>query len=130
MQMHRLLVPLVAWLLSGAAVAADFDGTKPLLCASQQVVDLVSPDKVVSGLPGELGAPAFMRVDFEKKTVTGTNRSTAIRLLEKAGEHILLQGTELGLGWTLAVNEKDGTMTASMVDDAGAVVMFGACTPL
>ena len=131
--MHVLcrLAPMIAGLFLGAAaVAADFDGSKPLLCASQKVLDMVSPEKIVSGLPGDLGAPKFMRIDFAKKTVTGTNRATPIRLMEKGEKHILMQGTEMELGWTMAVNSVDGTMTASMVDDGGAIVMFGACTPL
>ncbi len=131
MHVYCRLAPLIAGLFLGtAAAAADFDGSKPLLCASQKVLDLVSPEKIVSGLPGELGAPQFMRVDFTKKTITGTNRATPIRLMEKGEQQILMQGTEMDLGWTMAVNSIDGSMTASMVDEGGAIVVFGACTPL
>jgi hypothetical protein len=131
MHVYCRLAPVIAGLFMGnGAIAADFDGSKPLLCASQRVLDLVSPEKIVSGLPGEMGAPKFMRIDFEKKTVTGMQRATPILFMDRNEKQILMQGTEMDLGWTMAVNGKDGSMTASMVDDGGAIVLFGACTPL
>ena len=117
-------------LLPFAALAADFDGSKNLLCASQQVMDVNGGREVVSGLPDELGAPSFMRINFKDKTITGDTRATPIRVLERNGERLLLQGVELGLGWTLALATSSGKMSGSLVDEDGAVVIFGSCTPL
>jgi len=114
---------------ASAVLAADFDGSRPLLCASQQVMDVTGPRDTVSGMPEELGAPSFMNVDFQKKTITGRQRATPIRIVERHEDRLLLQGTELGLGWTLAVNQQTGKMSGSLVDDEGAIVIFGACTP-
>lgn len=133
MQAYRRLLSLtslLAWLPAGVTAAADFDGSKSLLCATQQVMDITTPQDVITGLPGELGAPTFMQVDFQKKTITGAKRTTQIRVMEQGEQQILLQGTELGLGWTLAVNGQDGTLVGSLVDDGGAIVMFGACSAL
>jgi hypothetical protein len=129
MRMPHPLVLLPACVVAAGVAAADFDGSKPLICASQQVMDMASPKLITTGQPGDLGAPTFMRVDFEKKTITGPHRSTPIRLMDKDDKRIVLQGTELGLGWTLAVNAQDGMMIGSMVDADGVVVMFGECTP-
>jgi hypothetical protein len=44
-----------------------------------------------------LGAPAFLRVDFVKKTI-GPKRTTPIVSMDTSEEQILLQGKELGYG--------------------------------
>lgn len=125
----RWIVPMLACLPAAGFAASKIDGSKPLICALQQVMDVESPQRMTAGLPGEMGAPDFMWIDFDKKTVTGPQRTTPIRLLEKNERQIVMQGTELGLGWTLAVNGQDGDMTGSMVDADGTVVVFGSCMP-
>lgn len=119
----------IACLPVGAVLAADFDGSRPLLCASQQVMDITGPQTIKAGMPDELGAPSFMRIDFQKKAITGAKRTTPIRVIEREDERLLLQGTELGLGWTLAVSEQSGKFSGSLVDDDGAIVIFGSCMP-
>lgn len=130
--MHALrrLVPLIALIPAVASAEKGFDGSAPLICASHYVMDLTSPTSVVSGLPGEMGAPEFMRLDFQKKTITGAQKTTRILNMTKDNERILLQGTEEGMAWTLALSEADGAMIGSLVDEGGAVVIFGSCVPL
>jgi hypothetical protein len=128
MQTLHTLLPLLAGVFVASAGAAPFDGSKPLICATQHVMDVASPQQVTAGLPADMGAPAFMRVDFEKKTISGPRRTTAVRVVEKMDNQMVLQGIELGLGWTLAVDRNDGSMTGSMVDARGAIVLFGSCT--
>jgi hypothetical protein len=110
--------------------AADFDGSKPLICTTQYVTDLTGPDEFESGLPAEMGAPTFMRVDFQKKHIAGPKQTTNIQSMEASENQILLHGTELGLGWSLAIRGQDGKMTGSLVDAEGVIAMFGACMPL
>jgi hypothetical protein len=43
---------------------------------------------------------------------------------------LLLQGNELGYGWTVALNTGDGTMGATLVNRDGVFVLFGSCMPL
>ena len=125
----RRFVHAIVLLPAGLAIAADFDGSKPLLCASQQVADVTGPRSVATGMPEEMGAPSFMRIDFQKKTISGPKRITPIRTLDRDDERMLLQGTELGMGWTLAVAAQDGKMSGSLVDEGGAIVIFGSCMP-
>jgi hypothetical protein len=42
----------------------------------------------------------------------------------------LLQGTELGFAWTIALDQANGKMMVTLVDRDGAFVFFGSCTPL
>lgn len=126
----RRLICLAACLPLGAAIAADFDGSKPLICAPTEAVDLRAGEELVKARPTDIGAPSFLRVDIANKKITGPKRVTPIRSIEKNDKQILLQGTELGFGWTLALDQQAGTMTISFVDRAGAVVLSGTCTPL
>jgi hypothetical protein len=128
---HALLVAcLPACLSFCAALAQDFDGSKPLICAPQEAVNLVNGEDYVRGRPADLGVPAFMRVDIAKKTIAGPKRTTQIRYIEKGEKQLLLQGTEMDFAWTLALDQDAGTMVGTLVDRLGAVVLFGACTPL
>jgi hypothetical protein len=39
-------------------------------------------------------------------------------------------GTELGYGWTIAIDIQTGSMAGSFVAEDNVVELFGACTPL
>jgi len=45
-------------------------------------------------------------------------------------EQILLQGKELGYGWTFALDQEGGKFSATLVNRDGVFVLFGSCTPL
>ena len=121
---------LMACLPLGAAIAADFDGSKVLICAPVEAMDCAGGQACGRGRPADIGAPAFFRVDVEKKAISGPKRATQIRFMEKGANQLLLQGTELGYAWTFALNSDDGTMAVTFVDREGAAVLFGSCTPL
>ena len=117
-------------LLAVPALAADFDGSKSLICAPVSAMDCVRGDDCVTGLPEEVGAPAFMRLDFAKKSVVGPKRSSDMLLIEKTGNQTLLQGREGDFGWTIVLEAESGEMTVTLANRKGAFVLFGACTPL
>jgi len=50
--------------------------------------------------------------------------------MDKSDTQLLLQGTELGYGWTLALDQESGTMTVTLVNREEVFVLFGSCTPL
>ena len=106
----------------------DFDGTKPLLCASIEALDCDPGEDCVRGIPEVMGAPQFVRIDFAKKEITGPKRTTAIRMIEKDDDQIVLQGYEIGLGWTLAIDRATGNMRATFAGGTAAFIVFGACT--
>lgn len=122
---------LAATLLVAASLsqAADFDGSKPLICAPVEAMGCVAGLGCVTGTPDDIGAPNFMRIDFKKKAVVGPKRSSPILFMDKSENQVLLQGNELGFGWTLALDAQ-GKMTATLADGGGVFVMFGSCTPL
>lgn len=125
----RGLTGLTACLALGSASGADFDGSTPLICAPTEAVELFSGAAVVKTRPRDVGAPAFLRVDIANNKITSAKRVTPIKFIERGDRQILLQGTELGFGWTLALDQQRGDMTLSFVDRAGAVVLQGSCMP-
>ena len=113
-----------------AAAAVDFDGSRTLICAPLEARTCVSGQVCASSRPGEIGIPAFVRIDFDKQVIVGPYRTTPIRLMERGDRQLLLQGVELGMAWTIALDQESGEMSASIVDRKAGFVLFGACTPL
>ena len=116
--------------LASVAVAEDFDGSKPLICAPVEAYDCVPNDTCTSGTPQQIGLPSFLRINVKEKTVQGTTRTTAIKLIEQTDTQILMMGTELGMGWSMSLDRQSGNVAISMTSRDGSAVMFGSCTAL
>ena len=112
-----------------AVFGADFDGSKPLICATVDAHACDPGEVCLRGLPDSIGIPEFMRIDFAKKTIAGPKRTTQIRYMDKSADQVLLQGTELGYAWTVALDTADGSMTLTLVSRDDAFTAFGYCTP-
>lgn len=72
------------------------------------------------GRPADIGAPAFMRIDFVRKSIVGPKRTSPILFIEKGESQLLLQGTELDYAWTMALDQATGQLAATLVDREGA----------
>jgi hypothetical protein len=121
---------VVAVLLAAAGQsvnAEDFDGSKPMICATVEANACAADAACERGTPHSLGAPAFLRVNVAKKEVSGPQRTTPIKDIEKTDDQLLLMGTELGFGWTIAVERATGAMSSTMVNRDGAFALFGTC---
>ena len=126
----RYLVITLLSLLSMTTQAGDFDGSRLLICAPVTAMDCVRGDDCLTGLPEDIGAPAFMRLDFTGRAVIGPKVTSPILLMDKTSDQILLQGREIDFGWTIALDSKNGEMAVTLTDRNGAYVLFGSCTPL
>ncbi|MGF6754958.1 hypothetical protein P3T16_002352 [Paraburkholderia sp. GAS42] len=125
-----LMFAAVSCFLSTTLLAADFDGSKPLVCATIDAHDCDPGQICLRALPAELGAPQFLRIDFAKKTVVGPVRATPIRFMENGQGQIVMQGTELGYAWTIALDKATGSLAVTLVNREDTLVLFGACTPM
>lgn len=112
------------------AVAGDFDGSKPLICAPVTVFECIRGDECLAGMPEDIDAPAFMRFDFRKKQIVGPKRSSDILLQEQTPERLTLQGREGAYAWTIVIGAGNGEMTATLATRNSAIVMYGSCTPI
>jgi len=126
--MRSLLAACVAMLSLGAVDAAEYDGSKLLICANIEAADCEPGQPCAKARPEDLGAPAFIRIDIANKSIVGPRRTTPIVSMETSAQQILLQGTELGYAWSIALDTNNGKLTATLIDRDEAIVLFGACT--
>jgi hypothetical protein len=124
------IVTVLVLLMVGTVSAGDFDGSKLLICATVEAIDCAPGEECTKGRPDDIGAPQFLRIDFAQQVIVGPKRTTPIRFMDTSDDQILLQGMELGFGWTLALDQDSGMMTVTLVNREGGVVLFGSCTPL
>lgn len=112
-------------------VSADqlIDGKKALICASVESAVCWRGEKCEKALPEDIGAPQFMRIDVSKKEVIGPKRTSPILQMETTDDQFTLQGFELGMGWTIAIDRSTGKTSTTFARMDQAVVVFGACTP-
>ena len=113
-----------------SARAGDFDGSKPLLCATMEGHACDPGLACERALPAELGAPRFLSIDFTKKLISGPNRATPIVTMNKAQGQILMEGTELDYAWTVVLDTSDGEITVTLANRHDALVLFGDCTAM
>ena len=123
-----MLGPVAAW-------AEDFDGTKPLICASVDTLSCEPGVACESATADELNVPQFFRVNFDNKTISATRpdgeeRLTEMQSMELREGELVLQGKQGGFGWSAAITQGTGKLSLSAVGDQVAFVIFGACTPL
>jgi hypothetical protein len=115
------------------ALAADFDGSRPLVCAMIEAFECGLDTGCESGTPESNGLSRFLRIDFDKKEVYTTKQAQAqaskIEKMERAGGVVLLSGTQNGRGWNLSLTEATGYLVLTVAGDQVAFVVFGACTP-
>jgi hypothetical protein len=113
--------------------AADFDGSKPLLCATIETFECGFGIECQWGTAQSINLPQFLKIDFKAKKISGTRESgevltTKIENMERGDGKLVLQGTENNKGWNMLINEATGKMTITASDDQVGFVVFGACT--
>jgi hypothetical protein len=124
------MVAVLVLITARTVSASDFDGSKLLICAPVEAIDCAAGEACTKGRPDDIGAPRFLRIDFAQKVIVGPQRTTPILFMDNSDDQFLLQGKELGFGWTLVLDQERGTMAVTLVNREGAVVLFGSCTPL
>ena len=121
-----LVVPL------GASLAADFDGSKKLLCVPTDATECSGAGECNRVTVEEMNIPKWITVDFKKKELSGTDsdgeaETTAIENVRVAEGRTVLQGSENGRGWSVTINQVTGDMTAAIAGEGTGFVLFGVC---
>jgi|WetSurMetagenome_2_1015567.scaffolds.fasta_scaffold168354_2 hypothetical protein len=121
-----------ALLLPGTVFAANFDGSKPLICALMGNFEC-DPEGCQRVTPEGINLPEFIRIDFEGKKVSTINdgvqaRTTKIERFDRSDGRLYLQGQENGLAWSLVISESNGKMVLTMAGGEVGFAIFGACT--
>lgn len=128
------LLALAAMAAPSGTMAADFDGSRPLVMAIIDVIEC-HPDGACDNVtPQEAGLPRFIEIDVAKKEISEVGdaeeeRRTMIQTVTKADGLLILQGAQNGRGWSLTITEASGEAVATVSDPLSGFVLFGACTP-
>jgi hypothetical protein len=133
----RPAVASVAFLASAVATpafAADYDGSKPLICATLQGIVCETGGQCKQGTVDSLNLPQFLWIDESAKTIAekgpdGQIRTSPFQASTQTATHLIVQGTTDRLGWNATISKVSGKLTFVGTDGASAQIMFGACTP-
>jgi hypothetical protein len=112
------------------------DASKNIVCAVVDVVVCTETGQCTEGTARSLDLPQFLIMDAGKKAIRAAfesgqkDVSSSVKNIETSGDHLILQGAEEGRGWNVAINTKDGKMSASATGDAVSFLLFGACTSI
>ncbi len=115
---------------TSAGAAPPYDGTKPMKCAIQTVMVCSDPSACVRGSAQTVNLPAVLDIDVGKRLISGaaTGRTIKIAWMERQGGRLLVGGTEMGGGWTMAVAEDTGAMSSAVIARSGGFMLFGSCS--
>ena len=119
-------------LLVGAWDAAA-EENKPMICAAAEAVVCSKDGECFRGSVDKVNLPLFFKIDLEGKkifslTESGQIRTSPILSVSKDNGIVVLQGAEVGSGWSAVIQEVDGTMTLTTSKGDTGFIVFGACT--
>ena len=114
-----------------AAAAGAYDGSRPMLCVPITVNECRSNGECRRVTADSINLPQFLKVDVAAQKVHSeeTSRVSPVRNVEHLNGKLIVQGGQDGRGWTLAISEETGKMSATITSDGESFVVFGACTP-
>lgn len=125
-----------------ALIGAAQAGPAEILCSTVHVVEcgVATPCEKTSALTAD--APRFLRVNLAEKTVEtiregDRKQTTVIQGMARNDGLILLQGLEparkgerSALGWTMSMDESNGSMVITASGRDVGYTLFGACTAI
>lgn len=113
-----------------AAAAPPYDGSKPMQCTIETTMICSEPSVCVRGNADTVGLRQVLNVDVGQRVISGaaTGRTIKIAWVNNDGGRLLIGGTELGGGWTMAVKQDSGAMSSAVIVRSGGFLMFGTCS--
>jgi hypothetical protein len=130
---RRLAIAVAVLAVAAAAPAsAALDGSAPLLCAISTIMECDDSGQCLRHTAAQHpDFPSFLRVNVGERLITGAGpagRKTEIKSASRLDGRLILQGGENGRGWSAAIAEDTGRMSAGVVADKFTFALFGACT--
>jgi hypothetical protein len=132
----RLFLALAAPALVAAAptpaLAAGYDGSTPLLCAINTVMECDGSGECHRHTAAEHpDFPSFIRINVGQRLITDgqqSARKTEIKAVTQLDGRLILHGGENGRGWAATIAHDTGRMSAGVVASDFTFALFGACT--
>ena len=114
---------------AGSAAAAGFDGKSVLECTPASASQCDTAAACESVTLEEIGVPGPVRVDFKGKKLSSLDgqRTSPIRSVEINETVLIVQGSQNGRGWSIAIDRASGAMSGTIAESAGAFVLAGTC---
>ena len=117
------------------ASAERLDGSKDMVCAVIKVVGCAEGHGCVLGQAEDFDLPVLVVFDAKLKVMRGTHESghkevSPVKNMERSNDHLILQGSEEGHGWDIAIDGKTGEMSGAVVGEAVSTLVSGTCTAL
>ncbi len=139
----RLIFALIASFFGVTAIAADFDGSKALMCSFAQIIECDAGDECFPVTNDSVDAPDFVKFNFKKKQViaisAGVENAPAdlVNVVDLAN-YLVVQGVQGGgaegtansLAWSATISHESGAMVVAAAGENAGFVVFGACTTI
>src|SRR5262245_52680398 len=105
-------------LSSSTAVAAPLDGSVPMLCAVNQVMDCEA-DNCERTTAQEAEVPPFVRIDVPRRLLSSVDgaRTSPIAQVNRTNGRLMVQGMQNQRVWGAVINEQTGRMWATIGED-------------
>lgn len=134
MRLKKLVMTLSILGFTAPAVAADFDGSQDLLCASLRAVDCTAVGECSEGMAADFNIPQFFTINFKDKAIQAkrpdeTELNTPFESTLGDAGNMVLQGIEAGRGWTAAISPETGRVVVAVSGEDVSFSLFAACTP-
>ena len=130
MKTFRIQLLAAALCIAAPAIAADFDGSKPLICSSIEAHDCELGTTCQRAIAEDLNVPQFIRLDFGAKTMSARGRSSNMQSYQRSGGMLIVQGFENSRAFSITISEQSGKLVGAIAADEEGFMIFGACTPL
>ncbi len=119
--------------LSFEALAGDVTGAKKLICAPVTAVECGVEGGCDRGTAESINFPQFIRIDLDKRlalgeAADGKERASKIMNVVDGEDSMILQGAQLGRGWSAVINKATGKFVVTTSAADFAFVVFGFCT--
>jgi hypothetical protein len=114
--------------LAVQAAAADFDGSRPFLCAVIDANDCALGIACIHGVAEDVNLPQFIKVDFAAKTISARGRTAPIQSSTRSESMLVIQGVQQRRAFSITVADDTGSFVGTVAGDGEALAVFGACT--
>ena len=113
-------------------MASEKDKAEYILCSVTNVIECRAGMDCLESSAEAIKIPQFIKIDLDEKkmsdaTVKDSTKSTSIKSMVRQEGDIILQGSEVGRGWSVIISEQTGKFSATISEDDFGFIIFGSC---
>jgi len=113
-------------------MTSENDKAEYILCSVTNVIECRAGMDCLESSAEEIKIPQFIKVDLDEKKMSDakakdSTKSTSIKSMVRQEGDIILQGSEVGRGWSVIISEQTGKFSATISEDDFGFIIFGSC---